>query len=98
MKVRFTSEAEQQADASDTWWREHREARDLFARELADTTALLLVTPKLGTIYTILDGQPVRKVLMPRTQHHIYYTSDIAAGVLLVHAVWGAPKGRGPRL
>jgi plasmid stabilization system protein ParE len=98
MKVRFTPEAEQQADASDTWWRGHREARDLFARELADTMALLLVTPRLGRIYTIVDGQPVRKVLMPRTQHHVYFTSDIEAGVLLVHAVWGAPRGRDPRL
>jgi hypothetical protein len=98
MKVQFTPEAEEHADTSDTWWREHREVRDLFARELADTTALLLVTPKLGTIYTILDGQPVRKVLMPRTQHHIYFTSDIDAGVILIHAVWGAPRGRGPKL
>jgi hypothetical protein len=98
MKARFTPEAEEHVEASDTWWREHRDARDLFARELAATVALLLVTPTLGTIYTVLDGQPVRKFLMPKTQHHVYFTSDAEAGVLLVHAVWGAPRGRGPKL
>jgi len=66
MKVRFTPEAEAQADASDTWWREHREIRDLFARELAATVALLIETPKLGTVYTILHDRPLRKVLCPR--------------------------------
>jgi plasmid stabilization system protein ParE len=98
MKVRFTPEAEKQADESDAWWREHRDVRDLFARELAATMATLVAAPRLGTIYTILDGQPVRKVLMPKTRHHVYYTADIEAGVILVHAVWGAPRGRGPKL
>jgi len=35
MNVRFTPEAQAQADECDTWWRQHRTARDLFARELA---------------------------------------------------------------
>ncbi len=98
MKVRFTPEAEAQADASDTWWREHREIRDLFARELAATVALLIETPKLGTVYTILHDRPIRKVLMPKTHHHVYYASDTEAGEVVVHAVWGAPRGRGPKL
>ncbi len=72
MKVRFTPEAEKQADESDTWWREHRDVRDLFARELA--------------------------AIMPKTRTCLYYTADIEAGVILVHAVWGAPRGEGPKL
>jgi plasmid stabilization system protein ParE len=99
MKVRFTPEAEEQADEIDTWWRQHRkDARDLFARELADMKALLMSMPKFGTVYTILDGQPVRKALMPRTRHHVYYTANTAEGLIIVHAVWGAPKEGGPKL
>ena len=98
MKVRFTPEAETQADESDTWWREHRDVRILFARELAAIMATLVAAPKMGTIYTVLDGQPVRKVLMPKTRTGPYYTADIEAGVILVHAVWGAPRGEGPKL
>jgi hypothetical protein len=32
MNLGFTPEAEQQADECDAWWREHRDACDLFAR------------------------------------------------------------------
>ena len=72
MKVRFTPEAEAQAEASDTWWREHRDARELFARELAEAKALIATSPKVGAIYTLMDDRPVRKVFMPKTRHHIY--------------------------
>jgi plasmid stabilization system protein ParE len=99
MKVRFTPEAEEQADEIDTWWRRHRrDARDLFANELASMKALLVSMPKFGSVYTILDGQPVRKVLMPKTKHHLYYTANSGDGIIIVHAVWGAPKEGGPRL
>jgi plasmid stabilization system protein ParE len=96
MKARFTPEADEQADKSDRWWREHRDVHDLFARELAATIALLVGNPTLGTIYTVLHGQPMRKVLMPKTRHHVYYTTE--GDEILVHAVWGAPRGRGPKL
>ena len=96
MKVSFTPEADQQADECDTWWREHRDERELFARELASTIALLAAEPSLGTVYRVLDGQVVRRVLMPKTHRHVYFTSD--ASVVLVHAVWGAPRGHEPKL
>jgi len=97
MKVSFTPEAEEQVEASDTWWRENRkDAHDLFARELAATKALLAISPKLGTIYTILDGRPMRRVLMAKTRHHVYYAADLDAGVIVIHAVWGAPRGIEP--
>ena len=50
MNVRFTPEAQAQADECDTWWRQHRTARDLFARELAGIKEVLLSNPKLGTV------------------------------------------------
>lgn len=47
MNVELSLEAEEQAEACDAWWRENRrEARDLFARELAATRAQLASTPK----------------------------------------------------
>jgi plasmid stabilization system protein ParE len=65
MRVVFTPEAEEQAERCDTWWRENRtSSRDLFARELDETKRLLLETPKLGTVHAVLDGLPVRRVLL----------------------------------
>jgi hypothetical protein len=54
--------------------------------------------PTLGTVYTILDGRPVRKVLMPKTRHHLFYAVEFDAGVIIIHAVWGAPRESGPSL
>ena len=41
VKLVFTPEAQEQADECDAWWREHRDERDLFARELAGATELV---------------------------------------------------------
>lgn len=96
MNVRLTSEAEVQAEACDTWWRENRDVRDLFARELRDTKARLVSRPKLGTVYTILDGKQVRRILMPKTRRHVYFVAE--DDEIIVHAVWGASEEHGPRL
>jgi plasmid stabilization system protein ParE len=98
MKLVFTPEAEQQADECDTWWRENRDARDLFARELAGARTFLRESPNVGAKYTMLDGFSVRRVLLPKTGTHVYYSVDEDADLVTVLAVWGAPKGRGPKL
>jgi len=98
MKLAFTPEAEEQADECDAWWREHRDARDLFARELAGAKELLPKSPHVGTMYAVLDGFPVRRVRLPKTRTHVYYSIDAENGVVMIFAVWGAPKGRGPFL
>jgi plasmid stabilization system protein ParE len=98
MKLVFTPEAEEQADECDRWWREHRDVQDLFARELAMTKTLLCEAPTIGSVYTTLDGMPVRRVLLRKTRAHLYYSVDDDAELVTVLAVWGAPKGRGPSL
>lgn len=83
----------------DSWWREHRpDARDRFARELAETREKIAATPGLGTTYTTWSGKTVRRVLMPKTRNHVYFHLDEGQGVIVVHAVWGTPRRRGPRL
>ncbi|NOY93023.1 MAG: type II toxin-antitoxin system RelE/ParE family toxin [Deltaproteobacteria bacterium] len=101
MSVRFTPEARDQAEASDIWWRTHRdEARDMFARELLAAQELVASTPSLGTFYTMLEETPVRRLLMPKTRHHIYYTlrREADEDEVVILAVWGAPKAEGPFL
>ena len=50
MKLAFTPEAGEQAEECDRWWREHRDAKDLFARELAATRTLLREVPDIGSM------------------------------------------------
>ncbi len=99
MKVRLSEDAEQQAEVCDLWWREHRkDSPSLFAHELAATRAQLSSTPKIGVVWAVVRGNPVRRFLMPRTRHHIYYEIDVHTGDVYVHAIWGAPKEHGPKL
>jgi plasmid stabilization system protein ParE len=99
MKLVFTPDAERQATEMDSWWREHRPAaRDVFARELAEAGALIAGTPTAGAVYTSKRGQHFRRVLMPKTKNHLYFEVDKARELAIAHAIWGAPRGRGPRL
>lgn len=99
MNVRFSTEAQEQAEAIDTWWRDNRpEAADLFARELAEAKAVLVVSTRSAPVFTILHEQPVRRIWLPRTRHHVYYTCDFANGMVMVHAVWGGPREKPPKL
>jgi hypothetical protein len=35
---------------------------------------------------------------MPKTEQHVYYTVDDAADEIVIETVWGARRGRGPKL
>ena len=99
MRVVFTTEADEQADAMDVWWREHRPtARGLFARELAEAVLLLGNIPTLGTRYLTRSGRELRRLLLPKTKNHVYFEADLEQQLVTIHAVWGAPRGRGPIL
>ena len=98
MKLVFTPEAERQANEIDAWWREHRpDARQLFARELAEARELILATPGIGVKYTAASGKTARRVL-PKTRNHVYFEVDEERELVIVLAVWGAPRRRGPLL
>jgi hypothetical protein len=97
MKLAFTPEAEQLADTCDSWWRENRPSvPGLFARELAEAKDLILAMPGIGAAYSVLDGRVVRRFLLKRTKNHVYYV--VETDRIVVHSIWGAPKGRGPSL
>jgi len=40
----------------------------------------------------------VRRVVLPKTRHHVYYEVDRKNDLVMILAVWGAPRGRGPTL
>ncbi|MEO8900980.1 MAG: type II toxin-antitoxin system RelE/ParE family toxin [Polyangiaceae bacterium] len=97
MKVYFTPKAEAQVVEIDLWWRANRlKSPGLFARELAEAKRFIASTPKLGRFYTRLDGQDVLRTVLRKTGHHVYYSEQPEQ--ITIHCVWGAPKGRGPKL
>lgn len=58
---------------------------------------LLEGNPNLGALYDAKHFEgPVRRVLMKRTERHVYY-GRLGDDVIIL-AVWGARRGRGPKL
>jgi plasmid stabilization system protein ParE len=65
---------------------------------MADARRLLASTPEMGSPCVEREGVVVRRVLLRKTRNHVYYEIDRANGVVMIIAVWGAPKGEGPKL
>lgn len=96
MKIVLLAEAQRRFEAEDEWWREHRDAKELFVEEFEDTLALLTSTPEIGSIYRRARGKLIQRVLMRKTRCHVYYFHDHEHGVVEIHSIWGAIRGRGP--
>lgn len=58
----------------------------------------LRISPELGSIYAERGKRTVRRVLLPKTGTHVYYSLDANRDTLTILAVWGAQRGRTPRL
>lgn len=95
--VRLSDEARQQADHVRAWWRANRlGAPTLFEDEVAAALGLLATHPQVGKAARVRGARGVRRVLLPATRYHLYYTTD-ATGVLVV-SLWSAVRRRGPSL
>ncbi len=81
------------------WWRENRPlAPDLFDREMEAAKWRLEQQPELPPVYETVRGRVIRRVLLPKTEGHVYYAVDAATQTVLVYIISGARKGRGPKL
>jgi hypothetical protein len=52
--------------------------------------------PAIGAFYPASFEATVRRVLLPKTQNHVYYA--VHDDQIVVLSVWGAPRRRGPKL
>lgn len=96
MRIELAPRAVRDALRRARWWREKRPAAPtLFEDELRESLAAIARAPELGSVYRVVRGREHRRVLMPRTRHHVYYR---AAGddLLYVLAIWNAVAARGP--
>ena len=98
MKLVLLAEAQLRFEAEDAWWREHRDAAELFVDEFTQTLELLTSTPEIGQSYRVARGKLIRRVLMQKTRCHVYYFHDAEHDLVEIHSVWGARRQRGPRL
>lgn len=98
MKLVLLDEARQQFEAEDAWWREHRDAKDLFVEEFSAVLGHIGNAPEVGQRYRRTRGKLIQRMLMKKTRCHIYYWHNQVDAVIEVHSVWGARRRRGPKL
>ena len=97
-RLEVAERAQADVEYQGTWWRTNRDkAPDLFDQELAIAYAVIREQPEYGQRYTVVRGQQVWRYLMPKTRRHVYYRLD-GDDLIRVMAVWGAVRGRGPKL
>ena len=98
MKVTLSKRAEREIERIDSRWRVERPAApELFTDELDAVLDVLPASPEMGKIYgTWHHGELVRRVMLEKSEYHVYYA--IEDDELVVITVWGARRGRGPRL
>ena len=96
-RVHATARARRQIGIADEWWRANRlDAPALFVDELEAASILIADVPHAGRRYPVDNPPGVRRVLLPRTGYHVYYTAE--ADRVLIRAVWHAVRGRSPKL
>jgi plasmid stabilization system protein ParE len=99
VKLRISGRARAKIRRADEWWqRERCAAPELFKEELARAFERILRAPKGRRPHAVIDGECVWRVLMPRTEHHVYYTVNDHTGKIVVEILWGARRGREPKL
>jgi plasmid stabilization system protein ParE len=97
VKLVFARRALREIERHARWWNEHRDAKTLFEEELAHALLQIRTDPKLGRVYRVVRDQEQRRILMPKTARHVYYRIDGPERILIL-AVWGARRRRGPQL
>ena len=98
-RVELAPRAHEQARRIDRWWRENRESSPtLFADELSELLERLEQGIAAGVLYPFTAPFEVRRVLLPRSRYHVYFSIEPDAELVKVRAIWHTARGRGPRL
>jgi plasmid stabilization system protein ParE len=73
-------------------------APTLFRDELRQARELIAEYPKAGAVAEDIELSGVRRVLLVKTQHYIYYRVDESAKRVVLLAVWSTSRGKPPRI
>lgn len=75
---------------------ENREHQAVFAAEIARAIEIIATLPGAGTLYPGSSTGELRRVFIRKLNCHVYYTFDDEE--VIVRALWGARRERGPLL
>lgn len=98
-RVVFTENALAQLEQIDTWWHTNRpENPTLVEAEIREAIQALSAQPEVGTVFTRRGVRGVRRLLLSRSQYHVYYRVNRDEKLVQIVAVWHASRKKGPPL
>ena len=98
-RVDVLERAKSQLQEITAWRTENRRAQaDLVIDELTDAIDTLAAFPDAGAEFRSRRAKGVRRWLLPRSQHWVYYGVDHNAWVVWIFAVWSTARRKGPPL
>lgn len=98
MKIEIGKRAQLQVERISRNWQTRADYPFLFEEELEQALRDLLDIPLLGVRYPTVSRPHVLRLLLEKSQYHVYYSVEREETMLVVHAVWSARRRRGPVL
>ena len=94
-RVRLTAIAERHVEKKRAWWGKNRDNLEIFELELEQAVAKISTLPGSGMSYPLANIPDLRRIYLRKIDCHLYYTADDQT--VLIQALWGARRRRGPR-
>lgn len=79
-------------------WDDHADHKKTFAKELLETLEHLTSVSPPGTPCPTEERPALRRMLMPKSECHVYFEVDQRRQVVRVVTVWSALRGQPPKL
>ena len=98
MKLNISKRARLRAEKIDERWRSEADYPHLFAQELYERLMQLSETPQIGSPWPTERRPNLKRLLLEKTQYHIYFEVDERKQEIRILTVWGARRGRTPKL
>jgi hypothetical protein len=99
VKLRIGKRAQRQAERIEEWWIEHRpETPGLFTDELQRRVRGDLRADRCRHRWPTARRPKLRRILMPRSENHVYFQVDDDGETVYVLSIWGGPRGTSPKL
>jgi len=54
--------------------------------------------PSIGTPYPTEKRPHLMRLLLPKTEYHMYFSLERDQTLIVIHSVWSARRKRGPKL
>jgi len=99
VKVKFTPRGDLRAQRAVAWWRKNRpDTSELLTEELTQAVKDLETIPHFGTPHPTARRPQLMRLMLEKTRCHVYFEVDEKKAEIRILMIWGAPRGRGPKL